>query len=134
MDAEEDYSILVGRMSVNVKLARRRKAQRSTGSTTVQNGTKSDGRFQRFSESWKQTARTSKKEWKWQRGIVEHPLTESQWNRDHFSFRKWSLRSTRAWGMPAEGFKGHVAIDGSLLGNAGQVESMLLGSGTDGLR
>ena len=32
------------------KLPRRRKAQRSTGSTTVQNGTKSDGRFQRFSE------------------------------------------------------------------------------------
>ena len=31
-----------------------------------------------------QKARTSKKEWKWQRGIVEHPFSESQWNRDHF--------------------------------------------------
>ena len=41
-----------GRIPVNVKLARRRKAQRSTGSTTAQNGTKSDGRFQRPSESW----------------------------------------------------------------------------------
>ena len=30
-------------------------------------------------------ARTSKKEWKWQRGIVVHPLSESQWNRGHTS-------------------------------------------------
>ena len=27
-----------------------------------------------------QKAKTSKKEWKWQRGIVLHPLSESQWN------------------------------------------------------
>ena len=40
-------------------------------------------------------ARTSKKEWKWQRGIVEHPLSGSR----------------RA---------GVVATDGSLLGNAGK--------------
>ena len=33
------YSILAGRISVNVKLARWRKAQRSRGFTTVQNGT-----------------------------------------------------------------------------------------------
>ena len=30
---------------------------------------------------WEQKARTSKNEWKWQRGIVAHPLSESQWNR-----------------------------------------------------
>ena len=36
-----------------------------------------------------QKARTSKKEWKWQRGIVVHSLSESQWNRGHFSMRKW---------------------------------------------
>ena len=30
---------------------------------------------------WEQKARTSKKEVKWQRGIVTHPLSESQWNR-----------------------------------------------------
>ena len=40
-----------------------------------------------------QQARTSKKEWEWQRGIVTHPLSESQWNRCHFSV---SLKSTRA--------------------------------------
>ena len=81
-------SILVDRMSGNVKLARRRKAQNSTGSTTVQNGTKSDGRFQRFFRKLEQKARISK-ELKWQRGIAEHPFSESQWIRDHFSVRKW---------------------------------------------
>ena len=44
--------MLAGRIPVNVKLARRRKARRSTGSTNAQNGTKLDTRFQRPSESW----------------------------------------------------------------------------------
>ena len=44
--------MLIGRVSVNVKLVRRRKEQKSTGSTTAQNGTKSDERFQMFSGSW----------------------------------------------------------------------------------
>ena len=34
--------------------------------------------------------------------------------------------------MPVEGFKGHVATDGSLLGTAG-MESMWLGGGAVGL-
>ena len=42
-----------------------------------------------------QKARTSK-EWKWERGIVAHPLSGSQWNRGHFSMKNGSLRSTRA--------------------------------------
>ena len=29
----------------------------------------------------KHKARTSKEEWKWPRGIVVHPLSESHWNR-----------------------------------------------------
>ena len=53
---------------------------------------------------------------KWQRGIVTHPLSESQWNRSHFSMKKWE--SERC--MPAEGFRGHVTTDGSLLGTAGK--------------
>ena len=83
---KRDCSILAGRMSVNVKLA---KAQRSTASTTAQNGTKPDERFHKFFRKLEQKARTSKEEWKWQRGIVEHPLSVSQWNRGHFSMRKW---------------------------------------------
>ena len=77
---------------------------------------------------WEQNARTSKKEWKGQRGTVAHPLSESQWNRGHFSVTKWESEKHRSWGVPAEGFKGHVAIDGCLLG------SMWLGSGALGLR
>ena len=37
---------------------------------------------------WEQKERTSK-EWKWQRGIVTHCLSESQWNRGHFRMKKW---------------------------------------------
>ena len=69
---------------------------------------------------WEQKAKTLKKEWKWQRGIVAHPLSESQWNRGHFSVQKWVSEKHKSWGIPAEEFKGHVATDGSLLGNAGK--------------
>ena len=34
--------------------------------------------------------------------------------------RKWEFEKNKSWGMPVEGFKGHVATDGSLLGNAGK--------------
>ena len=69
-----------------------------------------------------QKARTSK-EWKWQRGIVEHPLSGSQWNRGHFCVRTWESEKHKSWSMPAEGSKGHVATDGSLLGNDGKWEA-----------
>ena len=110
MDAKETNSMLAGRMSLNVKLARWRKAQRSTGSTTVQNGTR----------KLEQKARTSKKEWKWQRGIVAHPFSESQWKRGHFVVTKWESEKHKSWCMSVEGFKGHVATDGSLLNTAGK--------------
>ena len=35
---------------------------------------------------WEQKAKTSKKEWKWQRGTVEHPLSGSQSNRGNFRY------------------------------------------------
>ena len=64
---------------------------------------------------WEQKTKTSKKEWKWQRGIVTHPLSESQWNRGHFfSMKKWESEKHKSWGMPAEEFKGHVTTEGSL--------------------
>ena len=47
----QDSSTLVGQMKVNVKLVTRRKAQKSTGFTVAENGTRSDGRSQRLSES-----------------------------------------------------------------------------------
>ena len=69
---------------------------------------------------WEQKVKTSKKEWKWQRGIVTHPLSESQCNRGHFSVKRWESEKQKRWDIPAEGFKGHVAPDGSLLGTAGK--------------
>ena len=45
---------------------------------------------------WEQKARTSKKEWKWSRVIVAHPLSESQWNRGHSTKKKWESEKHRA--------------------------------------
>ena len=47
----KDSSTLVGQMKVSAKHVTRRKAQTSTGFTIAQNGTRSDGRSQRLSES-----------------------------------------------------------------------------------
>ena len=69
---------------------------------------------------WEQKARMSKKERKLQRGIVAHSLSESQWNGGHFSVTKWKSEKHRSWCVPVEGFKGHVATDGSLLGKTGK--------------
>ena len=40
---------------------------------------------------WEQESEMSKNEWKWQRGSVTHPLSESQWNRGHFSMKKMGV-------------------------------------------
>ena len=59
----------VGRVKVSAKPATRRKALKSTGSTTAQ-----DVRIRReipeAFRKWDQKAKTSKREWKWQRGIA----------------------------------------------------------------
>ena len=47
---------------------------------------------------WEQKARTSKKEWKWQRVIVAHPLSES-WNGGHFSRKSWESEKHQSWSM-----------------------------------
>ena len=107
-------------MKVSAKLDTRKKAQKSTGSSIAQNSTRSGGRSQRLSGSGSKKQEPQRKEWKWQRGIVEHPLNESQWNRGHFSLKKWESEKHNSWSMPAEGFKGHGATDGSLLGTAGK--------------
>ena len=107
-------------MKVSSKPATRRKALKSTGSTTVQDGMKSEGRSQKPSENGNKKPELQKREWKWQRGIVEHSLKESQWNRGHFRMKEWESEKHKSWSMPAEGFKGHVATDDSLLGTAGK--------------
>ena len=64
---------------------------------------------------WEQKGRTSKKEWKWQRGIVAHLVSESQRNRGYFSMKKCESEKHKSWCMPAGDFMGHATTDGSLL-------------------
>ena len=57
-----------------------------------------------------------KKEWKWQRGIVTHPLNESRWVRSQFSVRNGSMKSMKTGASQQKDFETmHVATDGSLL-------------------
>ena len=53
-------------------------------------------KIQEACRKWEQKAKTSKKEWKWQRGIVAHPLSESQWNRGNFRMKIGNPKSTKA--------------------------------------
>ena len=39
--------------------------------------------------NWEQRAKTSKKDWKWQRGIASHPLAEGRWKNSHLTVRMW---------------------------------------------
>ena len=100
------------------KPATSRKALKSIGSTTAQDGTRSEVRFQKPPENEKKKPKLLRE--KLQRGIVEYPLSESQWNRGHFRMEKWESEKHKSWCMAAEGFKGHVATDGSLLDTAGK--------------
>ena len=115
-----DCSILIGRTPVNVKPARKRKEQKSTGYTTAQKWHEVRREIPEVFQEVGAKSKNSKEEWKWQIGVVEHPLTASQWNRGHFSKRQWESEKHKSRGMPAEGFKGLVATDGSLLGNDGK--------------
>ena len=76
-----------------------------------------NGRSQRHSESGSRKRTLQRRSGK-EVGIVTHFLSESQCNRGHFSMIKWESEKHKSWSMPAGGFKGHVATDGSLLGTA----------------
>ena len=106
---------MIGRTPVNVKPARKRKEHKSTGYTTAQNGTKSNGRFQKFFRTLEQKARTSKEEWKWQRGIVDHLLSGSQWNGSS-QHEKIGVGKAQELGHASRRLQG----PGSLLENAGK--------------
>ena len=112
--SKRDFSALVGRMKVSAEFVTKRKAQKSTGSTIAQ-------------KSLKEGVHVAK------RYCVTHLLNASQWKRGHFSMKKWVSEKHERWCMPAEGFRGHVATDSSLLGCRWQVVSMWLVSGAVGL-
>ena len=61
---------VAGRMKTNAQDVTKKKARRGTGLTIAHAGMKSDVGSQRHQRKWEQKVRTSKNEWKWQRGIV----------------------------------------------------------------
>ena len=61
---------------------------------------------------------TSKEDWKWQRGITSHPLSEGKWKKSHLSVHWWESEKHKIWVMPVEDFRDHVTT-GSLLGVPG---------------
>ena len=72
---------------------------------------------------WEQKAKTSKKESKWQRGIVEKLLCGSSWKlveRKKIRMKMWKSVKLQSWSLEVEGFRGNVAADGSLLGKTGK--------------
>ena len=95
----------VDRTKVSAKHVIRRKAQKSTGFTIAQNGTNSDGRSQKPSENGNNKPKLQRK--------IEVSSSTLQVKAD-------GTGVTSGWGMPAEGFKGHVNTDGSLLGTGGK--------------
>ena len=71
---------------------------------TAQNvGVRSERRSQKFSESESRKPETSKKELKWQRGIVDASVqvNESLSNQGHFRMKKWESEEHKSWGLPA---------------------------------
>ena len=98
-------------------------AQTNVGSTTVQNGTKSERRFGRLLESGSKKQNLRRKSGSGKE--VSSRILSMQINGTGaiFSMKKWEWEKHKNWGVPAEGFKGHVATDGSLLGKAGKWEA-----------
>ena len=109
---------LVGQVKVNVKLVTRRKAQKSTGSTIAQNGTSSDGRFQRYSESGSKKRQPQKRSGSGKEVLSRILSVKTNGTGVTSCMKKLQSEKHRSWSIPPEAFKGHVATDGSLLGTA----------------
>ena len=80
---------------------------RKTQALTAQNGAKSDG-------SPEVSRNGSGKE------ALLNIFSVKANGRGHLSVRKCESEKHKSWSMPAEGFKGHVATDGSLSGKLGK--------------
>ena len=70
---------------------------------------------------WEQKARTSRKSGSCKEVSSRTLSVKNQWNRSHFSMKKWESEQHKSWCLPVEGFKGHVATDGSLQGELASV-------------
>ena len=94
----KDSSTLVGRITVNGGRHRKHRIHYCPEWNEVRR------EIPEAFRKWEHKARDSKEEWKWQRALL----------------RILSVN----WGTPAEGFKGHVATDGSLLVKVGSMWSV----------
>ena len=113
MGAEKDYSILVGRMKGNAKDAVKKLYHCPSWTEIRRQIPKAFRKLEQHAKTWK-------KELKWQSGIVTKPFSESQWNSGLLSLKKRESEKHNSCDFQAEGFQGHVATDGSLLGVAGK--------------
>ena len=82
-------------MTVNAKPVTRRKAQKKHRLHKCPEWHEIKREIPEAFRKWEQKARNSKEEWKRQRGIVTHPISESQWNRNFSSMKSGSLKRTR---------------------------------------
>ena len=83
---------------------------------------------------WEQKANISRKGWKWQKCMVTHPLSESQWTRGHFSMKKVGVREAQELGCASRRLPGPCCHGRLFAGKSGQVGNMWLGSGAVGSR
>ena len=51
------------------------------------------------------------------RNVARKTLSESQWNRENIRMKTWESEMHQSSGTQVEGFRGHVATGGSLVGN-----------------
>ena len=84
----QDSSILDGRTKANAEDAAKKRERKGTGYIIPQAGTNVRRRIPEAFRKWEHKARTSKKECKCQRGIVTHPLSESQWKKGPFQCKE----------------------------------------------
>ena len=59
-------------------------------------------------------AKTSKEDWKWQRALVSYPKIIQKWKCSRPWKQKWIPDTSRDWDRRVEGFREHIAIDGSV--------------------
>ena len=110
-----DFSTLVGGMRVSAKTVTRKKAQKSTGSTIVQNGTELDeGILQVLSESGSKKREPQRRSGSGQ----EVSLRILSVKANGTGVKKWESEKHKSWCMPLEEFKGHVATDVWLVSGA----------------
>ena len=64
--------------------------------------------------TYEMKARSSKEDWKWQRGLMSYPQFGEHWSCSEPRKQTWISDTSRSWVRREEGFRNHIASDGSL--------------------